>query len=350
MKNKNMSESKLPISVVIVHYKTEESTINLVKQLLPFTEVIVADNSQSLSNHNEIKVLQKNENFHLIKNLANYGFAHSCNQGLFLSKQKHVLFLNSDLEISKQSLRLLLSELINKKLTAICPTLVNNDGLIDFNYRQSIPTFISLLVRFSPIRFLLPVFSSSKMTLAGACLLADKDRLLSLGGFDERFFIWFEDSDLSQCFVNNKVNTLISEDICVLHQGAESFKKQTTLWQKNVFFNSLRIYAYKHFPLWQAKFLDFYCKRFNKDENYLPDQNLEITYIYKAKNELEAEKFLENEYKKINFAKEELIVTLFPQSLKLRKKFSSAIFITESQEKALFFAKKRARSNQIRIL
>lgn len=345
-----MSKPKLPISVVIVHYKTEKSTISLVKKLLSLTEVIVADNSQSLVNLSEVKALQKNPNFHLINNLANYGFAHSCNQGLFLSKQKYVLFLNSDLEISEQNLQELLSELIDKKLTAICPTLVNGDGLIDLNYRQSIPTFVSLLVRFSPIRFLLPVFSSSKMTLAGACLLADKDRLLSLGGFDERFFIWFEDSDLSQCFINNKANVLISDDVRVLHQGAESFKKQTTLWQKNVFFHSLRIYAYKHFPLWQAKFLDFYCKRFSNDDKYLPDPNLNSTYIYQAKNEDDARKFLEKKYKSFDFAKEELIVTLSPQSLDLRQKFPSAIFITENYDKALFFARKRARAKRVEIL
>lgn len=322
--------TKTLISIVIVHYKTEDSTLSLIESLDQISEIVVVDNSKS-------GVLKKGlaeySNCKLISNNYNAGFAHACNQGLLNSKSKHVLFLNSDLEISSEQIKDLLKILKKKDLTALAPTFLNNKYHPDPNYSKPIPSFNSLFNEFSPLKHFLKQ-PNSENTLAGACLLVDKDKFMKIGAWDERFFIWFEDSDLSKRLLNSKSNFEITDQVDIVHQGGESFTKQAGQWKSQVFFHSLRTFTMKHFSSYQHLILKNLTHRFSKNRLYPLNKDVRASIVVPNMRGELLDKFLEDNYRFFDFKQDELIiVSSAEQKWEIRKKYPEIIFVFIEQNR-----------------
>ena len=316
--------TKIPISIVIVHYKTEDSTLLLVKSLSKISEIFVIDNSQSKS---LAKKLQTYSNCKVIINDFNTGFAHACNQGLLLSNNEYVLFLNSDLEISSHQIEELLQISKQKKLIALAPTFLNSKGKLDPNYRKLIPNFSSLLTEFSPLQKFIKQ-TSTPLTLAGACLLVHRDKFIKFGAWDERFFIWFEDSDLSKRLLDGGHLFEVTDKVKIIHQGGESFENQKNDWKKSVFFHSLRIFSEKYFIFVQNQTLKKLTNHFSNNILYPLNKSVRASVVVPNMRGELLDKFLKDNYHFFNFSKDELIiVSSADQKYELRKKYPEIIFI-----------------------
>ncbi len=115
-------------------------------------------------------------------------------------------------------------------------------------YAKPLPSPISLLLEFTPLGKLLSASKTTRKTLTGGCLLIKKTILDQIGGWDEQFFLWFEDSDLTKRIYD--ANYAVGwYPIPITHQGAGSIKKLSENDQRRMFFNSMRLYADKHFGL-----------------------------------------------------------------------------------------------------
>ena len=70
--------------------------------------------------------------------------------------------------------------------------------------------------------------------------------LKEIGGWDEKFFLWFEDSDLAKRLYDHgyKVGWL---PVTYDHAGGSSFVKLDETYRKKLFFSSMNRYAQKHF-------------------------------------------------------------------------------------------------------
>lgn len=228
------------IAVVIVNWNSNELVVELVRQLATFVEeIIVVDNNSDIPLNTELK---NSKHCVVIQNNNNRGFASACNQGLSHVTKKWTLFLNPDVTVSHQNLLELLTFAQQNSLKAV--SIVSDKDA----YSKPIPSVLSLLTEFTVLNKIVPLTIFPTKTLIGGVLCIETDTLRKIGGWDERFFLWFEDSDLSKRLHDAK----IPYGFCntnIIHLGGHSVKKLTTTKQKQLFFQSMNLYARKHFSI-----------------------------------------------------------------------------------------------------
>jgi hypothetical protein len=132
---------------------------------------------------------------------TNDGFGTGNNVGLAIATGAIVCFVNPDVTVDFSSL----GE-IERALAAhgglVAPQLTNPDGSVQYNGR-GFPTIWSKirnrLRQASPGRYLIEPAGETDVAVCwvmGAVVCASKESFESIGGWDERFFIYYEDSDI----------------------------------------------------------------------------------------------------------------------------------------------------------
>ena len=151
----------------------------------------------------------------LVANQENVGFARGINQGLRAASAPRVLIMNPDCRLVAGSMAALQAALDAHPSCAIVgPRILNPDGSVQGSARGDPNMFTGLFGRTTLLRRLLPMLSVSKRNvvsaepagsdgetvvvdwLSGACMLARRDALEKVNGFDERYFLYWEDADL----------------------------------------------------------------------------------------------------------------------------------------------------------
>jgi GT2 family glycosyltransferase len=147
------------------------------------TEIIVVDNASTdrtvelvRSRFPEVSVLAMT---------SNLGFAEACDVGIRSASGCYILLLNQDAWLVDESLRNLLDVARSGDYALVGPKILNPDGTV-----QSSRLGIDFLGEPSP-----PLVSGP-FYLSGSVLLVRKSDYLELGGFDRRFFAYFEECDL----------------------------------------------------------------------------------------------------------------------------------------------------------
>ena len=152
----------------------------------------------------------------LIANRENVGFGRAVNQALARARAPLVLDHEPGLPAAARSGgRARVGELAQHPQCAIAgPRILNPDGSVQGSARGDPDMLTGLFGRSAALRRLLPVAagvapqrrgrdrrrggSPSVVVdwLSGACVLARRDALAAVGGFDERYFLYWEDADL----------------------------------------------------------------------------------------------------------------------------------------------------------
>ncbi len=228
------------ISVILVNYKTAVLLLGAVSSIqtqegVGSVEIIVVDNS--VSDH-EDKLLraQLPSEVTYIRNKENTGFAKACNQAFARSSGDYVLLLNPDARLLPAAL----SHLVNSIETrpdagAISPRAYWDDACQFLLPPSTFPSLTNLygkaMARLHPIfaqhqalafrKLALQLWTSKEViqmeALSGGHVLLRRKALLECGGlFDERFFTYWEDTDLMQrlriagyrCYVDSAASCL----------------------------------------------------------------------------------------------------------------------------------------------
>jgi len=170
----------------------------------------------------------------LVRNQENKGFAYACNQGAKGSRSSNILFLNPDIQLFPDSLTealLFFQERQNERVGILGIQLVDEKGVIQRNVAR-FPTPRSLfpqmlgLDRLWPRRFP-PHFmtdwdhreSREVDQVTGAFFLVRKEVFELLHGFDERFFMYFEDLDFAYRAKQAGWKSYYLADAQAFHQG-----------------------------------------------------------------------------------------------------------------------------------
>lgn len=238
-------------SVVIVTFnsaKTIKSCLFSVDELKD-VEVIVVDNDSSENTIEEIKKFQKVK---LIENRENLGFGKANNLGVKNSNGENIFFLNPDCVVEKDTVKILTDFLAdNKDVAVVGPKLLNSDGSLQKEI-SPFPTFLSeimVLLRLHRLTFfqklVYPNYDYSKIQeaehLIGAALLVRKNIFEDLGGFDENFFLWFEETDLLKRIKKSGYKVVYFPGTSVTHSLGQStrrvnFLKKQTIWDKSLIY------------------------------------------------------------------------------------------------------------------
>jgi GT2 family glycosyltransferase len=197
----------------------------------------------------------------IIRNTTNVGFAAACNRGAAEASADFLLFLNPDVKLFKNSLRMPVEFIMRPdqaQIGIVGIRLVDGEGVTS----TSAARFPSLLGIFGPIFGLCKIFPyyfpSTLMTprelsadrvvdqVIGAFFLIRRPLFEICGGFDERFFVYFEEVDLSLRARRLGYLSYYLHDVTAFHKGGGCSErvKGTRL------FYSLRsriLYIEKHF-------------------------------------------------------------------------------------------------------
>lgn len=259
-------ESKLdPLcSVVVVHHNTPKHLEQLIKQLTSDStlQVIAVDNFSSEEVTTHVRQITDQvadrQNVLIITNHDNRGFAAACNQAAAYAKAPWILFLNPDVDIKPPRIHQMIDEATRGNFDAVSPYPESD------NYRKPIPSPLSLLCEFTPLKYFTTPAMFSQKTLIGGCLMIKKDVLTRIKGWDEQFFLWFEDSDLTRRLINAKYH-VGWVDVEHMHIGGASLKKLTKKDQRLIFFTSMQLYANKHFGKVGQWITDRIAKKYLKE-------------------------------------------------------------------------------------
>lgn len=251
----------MDISIIIVSWKVRELLKQCLKTVLASKdvtfEVIVVDNN---SGDGTIEMLERDfaGAIKLIKSEQNLGFAKANNLGLREATGDYILFLNPDTEIKSDTLA---QSLVFMKENSNCgvmgPKMIFKNGGFQPSVRR-FPTLGTIVMMFLKLPKIFPHlkvidhylavdFDYSKSQevdqVMGAFMLMPKSIVDKLKGFDERFFVWFEEVDLCLRVKRSGFQVFYDSEIEIIHHGGQSFSQQTLVTKQGRFFKS----AWKYF-------------------------------------------------------------------------------------------------------
>ncbi|PIP28997.1 hypothetical protein COX28_01535 [Candidatus Kuenenbacteria bacterium CG23_combo_of_CG06-09_8_20_14_all_39_39] len=91
----------------------------------------------------------------------------------------------------------------------------------------------------------------------GAFFLTKKSVIEKIGGFDARYYLWFEEVDFCQRAKDAGLKVIYTPAIKIYHHGAASFKQLD--WRKQLIWDhSVQHYFWTHQPKWQWLVLWFF--------------------------------------------------------------------------------------------
>jgi GT2 family glycosyltransferase len=255
---------KIDVSIIIVNYNSTEFLKNCLDSIEKFTtginfEIIVVDNN---STTNDIDELLKNyDGIHFVKNNANRGFGAANNQGAEVAKGKYILLLNNDTILFENSIKKVFdfAEALEGENIIGCK-LLNEDKSI----QKSVYDFPNLLSVFTSNFFFYLLFPKSKYfnkyhlmnkgisritevdVVTGAFIFMSHKTCEVLGGFDERFFFYMDDTDLCYRLKQNNGKVIYFPETSIIHLKGKSAKGES--WFKNKYQSISTIkFFQKHF-------------------------------------------------------------------------------------------------------
>ncbi len=254
------------LSVIIVNYNVKQLLKECLQSVIIAserieTEVWVVDNNSS---DGSVKMLQEEfPELKLIINKNNHGFSVANNQAIKQAKGEHILILNPDTLVPKETFKNCL-EFMNKSPNcgALGVYMHDKSGVYLPESKRGLPT---PWVSFCKIIGLNKLFPSSSNfngyhlgylkndenhivdVLAGAFMWMRKSVLEKVGLLDEKFFMYGEDIDLSYRIQKAGFENWYLGTLKILHYKGESTNKYSYAYVQR-FYGSMRIFAKKHFP------------------------------------------------------------------------------------------------------
>jgi hypothetical protein len=224
------------------------------------TQVIVVDNA---STDSSVERAAEVGHADILRNSVNRGFAAACNQGAALVQSDFLLFLNPDCRVGPGAIaacRRRLQE--DSSVGVVGVALTGDDGRVSRSCHR-FPTVSNFLFKLSGLSAVSKRFPDGSMRewahdadrrvdhVIGAFYMVRTDEFRALGGFDERFFVYLEDLDLSLRYRALGKHCMFLASCPSFHKGGGTSEqaKATRLFYAT---RSRILYAFKHFGRAQA--------------------------------------------------------------------------------------------------
>ncbi len=221
--------------------------------------VIVVDNA---SRDGTIPSLTGLERTTVIANAVNAGFGAAVNQAAAASHAPLLWILNPDCLVHPGAFAALAATLDAHEECAIAaPQLLNADGSVQASARGNPTAWTGLFGRHSLLSRLFPrapharrnlpaqdlvasgVDGASVDWVMGAAMLVRRDRFAAVGGFDRRYFLYWEDADLCRRLWARGWSTRYVPGARVTHAGGESAASDPRFATREFHRSAYRYYA-----------------------------------------------------------------------------------------------------------
>jgi GT2 family glycosyltransferase len=257
----------IDFDIVIVNWNTGDQLLDCLQLISPASpesslclrQCIIVDNASQDGSADGLENLPLP--LTIIRNHENMGFAYAANQGAKVGKSGYILFLNPDSRLYPDSLVKALRFLEgkgNQQVGILGIQLVDSNGVVHRNVAR-FPTPKSLFYQMLGLDRLFPGhFPSHFMTdwdhtdsrevdqVTGAFFLVRRLVFEEIKGFDERFFMYFEDLDFAYRAKQAGWSSYYLADAQALHYGGGA-SYQIKSKRLYYVFNSRVLYVAKHF-------------------------------------------------------------------------------------------------------
>lgn len=218
----------MEVSVIIVTYNTVSMTNKCIESIIKYTsgisyEIILVDNASSDGSK---EIFERDSRIKYVYSNINLGFGKANNLGVKYAAGKYVLFLNSDtILISNAIYELFKCISCNTKIEVIGAQLLWPDK----SPQQStfkFPKFFSILLESIGIKQQTIAYDNcdnSKIHIldgefiSGADLMMSTDTFKKIGGFDESFFMYYEETDLQLRLIRLGCKLAINPNVNIIH-------------------------------------------------------------------------------------------------------------------------------------
>lgn len=275
----------MKLSIIILNYNVRYFLELCLKSVVAAistidAEIIVVDNNSNDESCNMIKHLFPEVT--LIENKENFGFSKGNNQGVAVAKGEYICILNPDTVVAEDTFEKLLKfASLQEKPGIVGCKLIDGTGQFLPESKRNIPT-VKVALR--------KLLGNSKKyyanhlnrdetgkvdILVGAFMLLKKEIYQEVNGFDEDYFMFGEDIDLSYRILNLGYNNYYFSDTTIIH-----YKGESTLKNINYvidFYNAMQLFYKKHF------------KR-NILFDTLVSLGIKIAYFFRSKKKVEPKK------------------------------------------------------------
>lgn len=223
----------MKVSVIIVNYNSSYYLENCLKSIYEQTknvnfEIIVVDNASSEDGLNKIEGLFPDVVYiHLDTNL---GFGGANNVGAEYARGEYLFFLNPDTILLNDAMSILSDFLDSHEEVALCGgTLLSQDGKFQNSFSDKVFSFWSELA--FVINFLSFLQKKKKQKyvshlckiICGADMMIRKTDFESIGRFDIRFFMYYEEPDFSKRITQMGKSLYYVRDAEIIHLEGKSF-------------------------------------------------------------------------------------------------------------------------------
>jgi len=252
----------MDVSIVIVNYKTKDKIKECLKSIVDSDnsgvslEVIVVDNCSG----DDLSDLKNIVDFKFIASPKNLGMGGGNNLGIKEAVGEFVLVLNPDTVLQRTALKTLFDYIKNNlEVYIVGPKLLNPDMTLQYScsrfpkvYTPLIRrTFLGKIFKKHADWFLMKDFSHDIIKevdwLMGSCLMIRKN---GFAGFDERFFMYFEDIDVCRRSWEVSKKVVYNPEAEVIHCHARASAQNP--WYVSVFKDKV---TREHIKSWFKYFL-----------------------------------------------------------------------------------------------
>lgn len=257
-----MSQNNNTISFVIVNYNSEKELHHCLTDLSTISdaqtfEIIIINNDKKSLSLPQYK-FAKQSIYEINKNI---GYGRANNIGLSHATSKFVCFLNPDTHSFCDNLAQITTHITHDKMI-VAPQIRTQSNKIE---PWSVGENITLLQTFKNNcnlnkKLWLAQKKISVDWISGAVMVAPRKFLTELGGFDEDFFLYFEDVDLCKRAINcgGKIQYIPQYFLTHINGVSSGTNVQK---QKKCYHTSQDLFFHKHYGASQKHFLRF-CRFF----------------------------------------------------------------------------------------
>lgn len=242
--------------LIILTYNSADVSIEMINSALKFglllSDIIVIDNASPNKDFIKIKEIF-NESLEIIVNEKNLGYGGAFNSAVNLCKSKYICILNSDMVFVSNPFNMLETFYKNNPKTGVLGV---QQIFPDHTLQRSFGYFLSIEEILGKLLFLNKLISINKKKIKkvdyvdGAFMFLSRELFISIQGFDENFYFYYEDMDICKRISDLGKQNFILNDLKIIHHRGFSSNKKGTLISEfsiNNFNKSLLFYINKHF-------------------------------------------------------------------------------------------------------
>lgn len=222
------------VSVIIPTFNSEQTIIDCLSSVTTQTknllEVIVVDNN---SQDKTIEVAKEQKGpIKVISQNKNLGFSKANNIGVAASHGEYLMFLNPDTKVTSGAIdKMLEFYQIHTDAGVVAPKLIDGQGQVQPSVRK-LPTIWRAVKEYyfhfkNEYQAYVPETKDDYVvveSVVGAAMLIKKSVYQKVGGFDNRFFLYYEDLDLCKKILQSGLKIYYLPQVMIKHLEGHSAK------------------------------------------------------------------------------------------------------------------------------